>query len=81
MRAAFLSKACGAMTNCLDHRGWDALSPLYPLEHLGLARAAALQGDTAKSRKAYQDFFAIWKDADADLPILITAQKEYAALK
>ena len=27
-----------------------------------------------KSRKAYQDFFALWKDADADIPILIEAK-------
>jgi hypothetical protein len=41
----------------------------------------ALTGDPAKSRKAYQDFFALWKDADADLPILNEAKKEYGKLK
>lgn len=65
----------------LDHRGWDPLSPFYPLAHLGLARAAALAGDVAGSRKAYQDFLALWKDADTDLPILIKAKKDYARLK
>jgi len=45
-----------------------------------LARAAALSGDTAKARKAYQDFLALWKDADPDLPILAEARKEYAAM-
>ena len=55
--------------------------PLYPLAYLGLARAAALAGDTAKSRKAYEDFFALWKDADPDLPILIEAKKEYQKLR
>jgi len=34
-----------------------------------------------RSRKSYQDFFAIWKEADADLPILIEAKKEYEKLK
>jgi tetratricopeptide (TPR) repeat protein len=48
------------------------------LAHLGLARAAALSGDVAKSRRAYQDFLALWKDADPDLPILIRAKAEYA---
>jgi hypothetical protein len=48
---------------------------------LGLARAYALQGDTQKSRIAYQDFFALWKDADPDIPILIAAKAEYAKLK
>ena len=65
----------------IDNRGQDPTSFLYPLAHLGLARSAALTGDTAKSRKAYQDFFALWKDADQDLPILIEAKKEYEKMK
>ena len=65
----------------LDHRGWYPLSPLYPLAHLGLARAAVLNGDAAKARKAYQDFFALWKDADPTIPILIQARAEYEKLK
>ncbi|HJZ68556.1 MAG TPA: hypothetical protein VKF81_10575, partial [Blastocatellia bacterium] len=65
----------------IDHRGQAALSPLFPLAHLGLARAAALQGDATTTRKAYQDFFAFWKDADSDIPVLIEAKKEYERLK
>lgn len=42
--------------------------------------AAAIAGDTTKSRQAYQDFFALWKDADADIPILIEAKQEYEKL-
>ena len=38
-------------------------------------------GDTARARKYYQDFFALWKDADPDIPILIEAKKEYEKLK
>jgi len=53
---------------------------LYPLAYVGLARAAVLQGDTAKARKAYQGFFALWKDADPDTPILIEAKREYEKL-
>jgi len=64
----------------LDHRGWAPLSPLYPLAQLGLARAGVISGDIAKARKAYEDFFALWKDADADIPILIEAKKEYAKM-
>ena len=80
---AYLNQKKGAdaaveFQKILDHRGWQPTSPLYPLAHLGLARAAALNGDTTQARKAYQDFFAFWKDADADLPILIEAKKEYA---
>ncbi len=65
----------------LDHRAVDVFSSLYPLAHLGLGRAAVLTGDAAKARKAYQDFFALWKDADPEIPILIEAKKEYEKLK
>jgi len=61
----------------LDHRGQAPLSAVYPLANLGLARAAALVGDPAKSRRADEDFFAVWKGADPDLPILTKAKKEY----
>jgi tetratricopeptide (TPR) repeat protein len=60
----------------LDNRGQAALSPLYPLAYLGLARSLDVTGDTAKSLKARADFFAAWKDADSDLPILIEAKRD-----
>jgi len=75
------AEAAREFQTILDHRGWSPLSPLYPLAHLGLARAAVLQGDTAKATKEYQDFLALWKDADADLPILIEAKQEYEKVK
>jgi len=56
-------------------------SPCHALAHLGLARAAAISGDTSAARKSYQDFLALWKDADQDLPVLVQAKKEYEALK
>jgi serine/threonine protein kinase/Tfp pilus assembly protein PilF len=62
-------------------RGQAPLSALYPLAHVGLARAATLQGDSAKARKAYQDFFTFWKDADPEISILIEAKKEYENVK
>jgi predicted Zn-dependent protease len=65
----------------LDHRGYAPMSPLYSLAHLGMARAVALQGDAAKARKAYEDFFALWKDADNNISVLIEAKKEYERLK
>jgi len=48
---------------------------------LGLGRACVLSGDTGKAKNTYQDFFALWKDADADLPILKEAKAEYAKLQ
>jgi cytochrome c-type biogenesis protein CcmH/NrfG len=55
--------------------------PRGALARLGLARAYALQGDTAKARAAYQDFLTLWKDADPDVPILKAARAEYAKLQ
>jgi DNA-binding winged helix-turn-helix (wHTH) protein/tetratricopeptide (TPR) repeat protein len=52
----------------------------YSISYVGLARASMLAGDTATARKAFQDFFALWKDADQNLPILIEAKKDYAVL-
>jgi serine/threonine protein kinase/Flp pilus assembly protein TadD len=75
------AEAASEFRKILDHRGWAPLSPLFPLAHLGLARAAVLQGDISKAQRSYQDFFALWKDADADLPILIEAKKEYEKVK
>lgn len=73
-------EAVAAFQNILDHRGAN-WGPYYAVSYIGLARAAAVSEDTAKARKAYQDFLALWKDADVDIPILIAARKEYAALK
>lgn len=64
----------------IDQRGVDVFSPARSLSYLGLARAAAMTGDFAASRKAYQDFFALWKDADPDLEVLSQARKEYESL-
>jgi hypothetical protein len=55
--------------------------PLCPLSHLQLGRARVLSGDDAGARTAYQDFFALWKDADPDVPILKEAKAEYAKLQ
>jgi Tfp pilus assembly protein PilF len=65
----------------LDHRGVVQYEPIGALAHLGLARAYALQGETAKARVAYQNFLSSWKDADPDIPILVAAKSEYAKLK
>ena len=65
----------------IDHRGMVINCPLGALAHLGLARAYALSGDTAKSKAAYQDFLGLWKDADPDIPILKEAKAEYEKLK
>ena len=65
----------------VDHWGAVRNFPLGALARLGLARAYAMQGDPAKAHTAYQDFFALWKDADPDIPILKEAKAEYAKLQ
>ena len=65
----------------LDHRGVVGSEPIGALAHLQIGRAYAMQGDTAKAKAAYQDFLTLWKDADPDIPILISAKAEYAKLK
>jgi DNA-binding winged helix-turn-helix (wHTH) protein/tetratricopeptide (TPR) repeat protein len=75
------AEAAAEFEKILEHRGivWNA--PISALAHLGLGRAYALQGDTAKARAAYQDFLTLWKDADPDIPILVQAKAEYARLQ
>jgi eukaryotic-like serine/threonine-protein kinase len=75
------SEAAGEFQKILDHRGIVLNEPIGALAHLQLGRAYAMQGDTAKSRGAYQDFLTLWKDADSDIPILVAAKAEYAKLK
>ena len=64
-----------------DHACVVQNDPFGALARLGLARAYAMQADTAKAKAAYQDFLTLWKDADPDIPILKQAKAEYAKLK
>ena len=85
------SAAAGEFQKILDHNGivWNCWTGA--LAHLGVARANALQAKTSqgadadaarvRALAAYKDFLALWKDADADIPVLIAAKAEYAKLK
>jgi tetratricopeptide (TPR) repeat protein len=53
----------------------------YNAAQVGLARALAAAGDAAGAKKAYEAFFDLWKSADPDIPLLLAARKEYAALR
>jgi tetratricopeptide (TPR) repeat protein len=75
------AKAAGEFQKMLDHRALAPLSELLPLSQLQLGRAYVVSGDTAKARTAYQDFFAVWKDADSDIPVLQAARAEYGGLR
>jgi eukaryotic-like serine/threonine-protein kinase len=75
------SEAVGEFQKILDHAGVVGNEPIGALAHLGLGRAHALSGDTAKAKSAYQEFFALWEKADADVPVLVQAKGEYAKLQ
>jgi DNA-binding winged helix-turn-helix (wHTH) protein/tetratricopeptide (TPR) repeat protein len=81
MAAGDQAKAVADFQTLIDHPGWTDWGVFEPLSQLGLAQAYAIQGDREKSRKAYDDFFVTWKDADPDIPILRQAKAEYAKLQ
>jgi eukaryotic-like serine/threonine-protein kinase len=81
LRARNGAAAAGEFQKIIAHRGIVLNFPLGALAHLGVARADALSGDTARALAAYQDFLALWKDADPDIPILKEAKAEYAKLQ
>jgi predicted Zn-dependent protease len=74
------AEAAAEFQKIIDHRGAVVNYPLGALAHLGLARAYSESGDKTKSRSAYQDFLALWKDADLDIPILKEAKAEFSRL-
>jgi tetratricopeptide (TPR) repeat protein len=75
------SEAATEFQKILDHRGIVQNEPIGAFAHLGLARAYAMSVDTAKARAAYENFLALWKDADPALHILKEAKAEYAKLQ
>jgi tetratricopeptide (TPR) repeat protein len=75
------AEAAAEFKKILDHRGLVASCWTGALARLGVARGKALSGDKAGARVAYQDFLALWKDADPDLPLLKQAKAEYAKLQ
>ena len=73
--------AAAEFQKIIDHPGIILNYPTGALAFVQLGRAEAMSGDMAKARKAYQDFFALWKSADADIPVLKEAKAEYAKLQ
>ena len=83
------SEAAAEFQKIVDHKGasWAATwvhpnwGQYYALAYLGKARGYALTGESAKACKSFEDFFALWKNADTDLPVLREAKVEYEKLK
>jgi tetratricopeptide (TPR) repeat protein len=74
------AKAAVEFQKILDHRGIVVSDPIGALAHLQIGRAFAQSGDTVRARSAYEDFLTLWKNADADLPILNRAKEELGRL-
>lgn len=70
--------AAAEFQKILDHRGIVVSDPVGALPRLQLGRALRMSGDNARAREAYADFLALWKDADADVPVLVEAKRESA---
>jgi tetratricopeptide (TPR) repeat protein len=81
LRAHNGAAAAAEFQKLLDHRGIVGNFVTGALAHMQIGRAYALAGDSAKAKAAYQEFFAIWKDADPDVPVLKEAKAEYAKLQ
>ena len=81
LRQRAAREAASEFQKILNNRGVNINSNLYTLAYLGLARATLLQGDPAKARNTYEDFFKLCKDADPDVPALQQARQEYEKLK
>jgi eukaryotic-like serine/threonine-protein kinase len=75
------NEAVAEFQKILEHRGLVSNEPIAALAHLELGRGYSLQGDTANARRAYQDFLALWKDADTQIPVLEQAKAEYSKLQ
>jgi serine/threonine protein kinase/tetratricopeptide (TPR) repeat protein len=81
LRAKRGAEAVAEFQKIVDHRAIAPTVSEHSLTKLGLGRAYAITGDATKAKAAYQDFFALWKDADPDVPILKEAKAEYAKLQ
>ena len=75
------AEAAAEFRKFLDHRGVAVNCPLAALARLQLGRAYVLSGDSIKARSSYQEFFALWKDAESDIPVLKEAKTEYQQIR
>jgi DNA-binding winged helix-turn-helix (wHTH) protein/Tfp pilus assembly protein PilF len=69
-------KANDEFQSLIEHRGMVLNSPIGTLALLGHARALASAGRTAEAQRAFQRFFARWKDADPGIPLVHQARAE-----
>lgn len=63
------TEAAAEFQKILKYRGFLLNDPPGALPYLGLARAYAMQEETATARGQYDLLFKLWKDADSSIPI------------
>ena len=73
-------EAADEFQKIVDHPYITLNDPIGPMARLRLARELAAAGDRARSAAVYRDLLAIWKDADADIPLVQEARAEAAKL-
>jgi tetratricopeptide (TPR) repeat protein len=83
---AFLAEGRGAeaaveFQKILNHSGVVVSDPVGALARLELGRAYGVAGNGTKAKAAYKDFLALWRDADADIPVLMEARSENSAIR
>jgi tetratricopeptide (TPR) repeat protein len=64
-----------------DHRNIVLADPMDALARLQLGRALSASGDAVEAKNVYNDLFALWKNADQDIPVLTQARAEHAKLQ
>ena len=75
------AEAAAEFRKILDHPGIVISDPVGAMARLQIARAYAMQGDAAKAKAAYQDFLALWQNAEAEVPVYKEAKAEFEKLR
>jgi eukaryotic-like serine/threonine-protein kinase len=73
--------AAAQFQKLIDNPGFSVRHVIGPLAHLQLGRAQKMMGNEAATRKSYETFLDLWKNADPDIPIYQQAKAEYATLR
>ena len=74
------AEAAAEFQRIVDHRSVVLVDPMDAMARLQLARALALSGATVQAKRAYDDLFTLWKNADPKIPVVEQAREEYARL-
>jgi serine/threonine protein kinase/tetratricopeptide (TPR) repeat protein len=74
-------QAAAEFQELIDHPGIVLRNVTGALTRLQMARAQQMEGNTTAALHYYEEFLALWKEADPDLQPLREAKAEYAHLR